>query len=206
MLIKQHTKLLWFVGMIMFFLFGLSVAQVVLLANLHASGTLMARTTESTVGMRQDMNELRTRTEAWMHSLSGDLPEDQLKKSTRKLLNIVENVQELTARFAQVTPARVEGIIQNTHDITIKLSEVASQVDLQQSRALVSRIGELIGGITPELMTRWFTSLAELADHASQLGEEATQRNLTARVSETLETLQEIGKRVSKLHELTLKI
>ena len=180
------NRLVWFVGIIMVFLIGLSIAQLVLLANLHASGAMVARTTESTVGMREDMGALQKRVETWM----GDMP-------AQKVAGIVNNLHELSTNLARVTPAQLEGILRNAKDITERVS---------QSRDLFVRTGELFSSLTPALITRFMSSASVLAEYASELGKEAYDNNVTARASEALETLRGIGQRLERLHELTIKI
>lgn len=206
---KQNTlmrRLLWFVGIIMVFLIGLSIAQVALLANLHSSGTMMARTTESTVGMRSDFQDIKTKTERYLQYLVGDLPEDQLKLSARKIVGIVDNVHRLSGKLAEVTPERIEAILRHTNEITQRVSETLSQVNIDQGRAIASHVGEIIGGLSPQLVSRWFTSVSDLSTHVSEISDQATRENLMQKISIALGTIQTIGSRVEQLHELTIKI
>jgi len=200
------NRLLWFVGTIMVVLIGLGIAQVVLLANLHSSGTLMARTTENTVGMRSDFNEIRTKTEKWIQYLMGDMPEDQLKLTARKVVGIVDNVHQLSGKMAQVTPERIESILRQSNDITQRIADAFSHVNVEQGRALVSHMGEIVGGLTPALVSRWFSSVSDLSSHIAELSDQATRENLTQKVSTALDTIKNIGTRVEQLHELTIKI
>lgn len=187
-------------------LIGLSIAQVVLLANLHTSSGMMARTTENTVGMRSDFNEIRAQAESFLTSLVNDLPENQLKISSRKIVGIVDNVHQLSGKLAQVTPERIETILRHSNEITQRVSESLSHINVEQSQAMISHVGEIIGGLTPDLVSRWFTSVSDLSNHVSELSDRAERENLTQKISAALDTIQTIGTRVEQLHELTIKI
>lgn len=203
---RLMNRLVWFVGIIMVFLVGLSIAQVVLLANLHASGAMVARTTESTTGMRRDLQALQERLTTWTSTLVGDLPQDELKGSARKVLGIVDNLHELSSRMAHVTPAQLDSVLRNTNEITERVSSALGGVDGTRARTVFQRAGELLSSVSPSMVVRLFSSISEVADHVAQLGEDASKNNMTARVSEALDTLQSIGRKLEELHELTIKI
>ena len=198
-------------GLTFFVVMGLLIAVVVLLAGMSQTGTMMTKTTESTVGMRADMKQAMDHGQAFLEELKAHFPPNQSEITVAQILGIVENIHKITGKASTITPDQIGRIAEHVDSTLVSIKVMVDGFSSgehtgTQLSATIGHIQELIANISPTMISDLATSINGLATHAGTLASEAEQGHVIAKVEEALVTLKEIGDRLKTLHEITVKI
>lgn len=211
---REQLRLVWWIrawaGATFVVVVGLLIAVVVLLAGMSQTGTMMKKTTESTVGMRSDMQDAIGNGTIFLKDLQKHFPKNQAEVTAGQLLGIVQNVHNITSKAASMTPDQLKQITAHLDSALVSVRDTVNAIREGTANpklnATLVHVQKLIVGTKPDSLGRLVESIGSLSQHASALAQEAERGHMVNKLDAVLVELRAIGERAKKLHEIAIKI
>lgn len=179
----------------------------ILLLGAVQSADLMTRTSEATVGMRTDTQQLMKNVENYLKDLRTDFPANQDAVTIRHVLGIIENAHTISSTLSRLQPEAVSGIVGHVSQVMDRVTQAINQVGTDQiSRMMVmmDHVQELVAGVTPAQMNKLVDGAAEVAEHTGKLTEQADRLNLIQEARSLVEEMKLVANQAKSIHQVTL--
>ena len=192
---------------------GVLIAILVLLAAGAAGSDMMLKTSESTIAMRNQTEQLQIDVKSHIKDIMSHFPDDKEEVLVGQAFNIVENVHKISSRVEyllnHMEPDTVPNVINSVNSVLEKVQAILGNVDANQSSkimAAVDHVQELIANISPDQVQKIVDGVGETSEHVGHMTNQADENNLMSRVLKLVDDAESVVSNLKRVHSVTIDL
>lgn len=197
----------------LFVVTGLLIAVVVALYGAYQSSDMMTKTSESTVAMHTETQEMRTNVESWIHKFRKEFPSNQEVLTTQQILGTIENIHKISARgeylLSNIEPESLPNVVKNLNGVLEKFQKMTNNVDKSQMDRIMAtafHLSELVAGISPTQINQFMGGISETAEHVGHMADQADADKFIDKATTLIAAFKKTTEKINAIQKVTIDL